>query len=220
MDSPAPKGPGRPPTPEACARRREEILDAAAKLFAQHGFADTDMQVLADAVDVAKGTLYRYFPSKRDLFLAATDQIMRSLRRRVDEAIEVINDPLERIRTAIGMFLCFFAEHPEYVELLVQERANFKDRTKPTFYQHREVNVVRWRSLYEKLMADGRVREMPVDDILNVLSDLIYGTIFNNYFSGRSSSPEDQARNILDIVFCGILTGPERQKLAIPGGAR
>jgi AcrR family transcriptional regulator len=211
--APALKKPGRPPTPEACARRREEILEAAVKLFAEHGYANTDMQVLADTVEVGKGTLYRYFSSKRELFLAATDQIMRNARALIDKTIVGITDPLERIRVAIGAFLRFFYDHPEFVELLVQERANFKDRTKPTYYQHREVNVARWSVLYQTLIAEGRVRNMPVERITDVLSDLIYGTIFNNYFAGRSKSPEAQTQDILDIVFCGILTSPERQLL-------
>jgi AcrR family transcriptional regulator len=210
----AAKKPGRPPVPEHCARRREEILDAAVRLFAQHGYADTDMQILADTVQVGKGTLYRYFPSKRDLFLAATDQIMRKLRQHVDAVIAGIDDALERIRLAVGAFLRFFNDHSAYVELLIQERAYFKDRTTPTYYQHREVNVKRWQALYRSLIAEGRVRDMPVERITDVISDLVYGTLFNNYFAGRSKSPEAQAQDILDIVFRGILTNPEQQKLA------
>jgi AcrR family transcriptional regulator len=209
----AAKKPGRPPEPERCALRREEILEGAVKLFARHGYANTDMQVLADTVQIGKGTIYRYFPSKRELFLAGTDQIMRKVRQRIDLTIKDIKDPLERIRKAIGAFLRFFTDHPEYVELLIQERAYFKDRTKPTYYQHMEVNVERWRDLYRSLIAEGRVRNMPVERITDVLSDLVYGTIFNNYFAGRSKSPDTQVQDILDIVFRGILTEAEQKKL-------
>ena len=41
------------------AERREEILDAATKLFAEHGYADTDTQQLADKLGVGKGTLVK-----------------------------------------------------------------------------------------------------------------------------------------------------------------
>src|ERR1700693_4667802 len=112
---------GRPADPERCARRREEILEAAVKQFAQHGFADTDMQEVADSMQIGKGTIYRYFPSKRDLFLATTDQIMRQLRKEIDGQIVGIVDPLERINSAIHAFLGFFGTRPEFVELLVQE---------------------------------------------------------------------------------------------------
>ena len=39
-----------------------------------------------------------------------------------------IDDPLERTVQGIRSFLAFFAEHPQFVELLIQERALFKDR--------------------------------------------------------------------------------------------
>ncbi|HYV35443.1 MAG TPA: TetR/AcrR family transcriptional regulator [Gemmataceae bacterium] len=207
---------GRPVDPELSARRNEEILEAAVKLFAEHGYAGTDMQIVADTVQVGKGTIYRYFPSKRALFLAAADQIMRKMRKTIDTLIADVEDPFQRIRLGIRTFLGFFQNRPDYVELLVQERAIFKDRKKPTYYQHLELNVTRWQALYRGLMADGRVRDMPVERITDVISDLLYGTIFTNYFSGRSKSLEAQAQDITDMVFFGVLSGSERSRQSAP----
>jgi AcrR family transcriptional regulator len=195
-----------------CERRREEILEAAARVFAAHGYADGDTQVLADTLRVGKGTLYRYFPSKEALFLAAVDRLMQQLVEHVQAAAAAAADPLERVGVAVRAFLGFCAERPEFVELLIQERAVFKDRKKPTFIEHRERNVERWRALYRGLIADGRVRDMPVERITNVLSDLLYGTIFTNHFAGRREPADVQARNILDVVFHGILSEEERRR--------
>jgi AcrR family transcriptional regulator len=51
-------------------RRRQEILAAAARIFAQKGYAATTTRELADAADVAEGTLYNYFGGKREIFRA------------------------------------------------------------------------------------------------------------------------------------------------------
>jgi AcrR family transcriptional regulator len=192
------------------ANRNEQILDAAARLFAQHGYADADTQLLADKLRVGKGTIYRYFPSKKALFLAAADRVMRQLREQIDARIKDVADPLDRIAVAIRTFLAFFADNPDFVELLMQERAQFKDRKEPTYFQHRKVNVERWKTLYRQLIADGRIRDMPVERITDVLSDLVYGTMFSNYFTGNQKSFEAQAKDILDIVFYGILSDRER----------
>lgn len=194
------------------ASRREEILDTAAKLFAQHGYTDTDTQLLADELGVGKGTLYRYFPSKEELFLAAVDRVMRELCQQVEVSVAAETDALDQIAAAVRRCLVFFAEHPEFVELLMQERAQFKDRKKPTYFEHREANVERWRELYRSLIAAGRVREMSVVRITDVMSDLIYGTMFTNYFTGPRKPPEAQARDILDVVFNGILSDSERRR--------
>lgn len=203
---------GRPVDPDLAARRRNQILDAAAGIFAQSGYGGTDLQVVADTVGVGKGTIYRYFPSKRQLFLAAADRGMQRIREAVDAAIAPVADPLGRIATALATYLGFFDEHPEFAELLIQERAVFKDRKKPTYFEHREANVGRWRQLYMDLIADGRVRPMPVDRITNVISNLAYGTMFTNFFAGREKPLTEQAGEIVELVFHGILTEKERKR--------
>jgi len=190
--------------------RCEQILDAAVKLFAKHGYSDADTQLLANELGVGKGTLYRYFPSKRELFLAAADRVMQRLRERIDGCIQGIVDPLERIATALRTYLAFFGEHPDYVELLMQERAQFKDRNEPTYFQHRKVQRERWRSVYGDLIAQGRIRAMPVDRIMDVLGNALYGTMFTNYFLGNRKPVDEQAQDILDVIFHGILSDAER----------
>jgi AcrR family transcriptional regulator len=51
------------------AVRIEQILDAAARLFATKGFHRTTTREIAEAADVAEGTLYNYFENKNDLFI-------------------------------------------------------------------------------------------------------------------------------------------------------
>src|SRR5215468_8522673 len=106
------KKPRRQSDPALRDSRTRQILDAAARLFAKHGYADADTQLLADELGVGKGTLYRYFPSKKALFLAAADRVMRQLRERIDVRIKDVADPLDRIAVAIRTFLAFFADNP------------------------------------------------------------------------------------------------------------
>ena len=193
-------------------QREEQILETAMQLFAEHGYTDCDTQLLAEKLQVGKGTIYRYFPSKRDLFLAAADRVMRLMRQCIDARVEGIEDPFERIGVAIHAYLSFFAEHPEYVELLIQERAQFKDRKKPTYFVHRETNIKRWQALYRSLIEAGRIRDIPVERITDVIGRLLYGTIFTNYFTGEQPSVDKQTRDILDIVYHGIFSDSERQK--------
>ncbi|MDB5348856.1 MAG: transcriptional regulator [Planctomycetota bacterium] len=200
----------------AAGRAREgELLDAATSLFAERGYGDADTQALVERMGVGKGTLYRYFASKKALFLAAVDRVMRRMTAQIDASVAGVEDPLERIAVAIRAYLEFFATNPEYVELLIQERALFRDREKPTYFAYRERNMVRWRELYRSLIYDGRIRDMPVEEITEVLGHLVYGTMFTNYFTGQPKSSPEQAREILDVVFYGILSERERRRLVV-----
>ena len=212
MAVPSDKNVGRPRDPQLAVRRCEQILAAASSIFAAQGYRQTDVQVIADALGIGKGTIYRYFPSKEELFLAAVDRGMRQLQEEVREATEPLEDPLDQIAAAVRAYLAFFDRHGEFVELLIQERAEFKDRKKPTYFEYQEASVDRWRNLYTELINQRRARSVPVDRILDVMSDTLYGAIFTNAFAGRRKSFEVQAEDILDIVFHGILSEQERHK--------
>jgi len=77
MKSITAKKPRKPAGEALWAIRREEILDAAARLFARHGYPETDTQLLADELGVGKGTLYRYFASKEELFFAVLAMLLQ-----------------------------------------------------------------------------------------------------------------------------------------------
>lgn len=199
------RGPGRPVDPERRQQRREEILRVATKLFARHGFADTDVQVIADRLHVGKGTVYRHFASKEELFLAVVDRGMQQLKQTVDAATSQTGQSLEKVAVGIRAYLTFFDEHPEIVELLIHERALFRDRRKPTYFVHRESNVGQWRALFSELIGAGVIRDTPVERITDVISGLLYGTMFTNFFAGRAKPLANQCQDILDIVFRGLL---------------
>jgi AcrR family transcriptional regulator len=193
------------PAPRAAAGLedplRERILATAAEIFAREGYRNADLQDVADALGIGKGSLYRRFPTKRALFLATVDDGMRRLKQSVETSIADVREPLEQLAGAVRAYLAFFDGEPRLAELLILERAEFRDRKKPTYFEHRE----RWRSIYARLMIEGRVRRMPIDRITDVVSNLVYGTMFTNHFAGRVKTYEEQAADILDVVFHGIL---------------
>ncbi|MFQ3649888.1 MAG: TetR/AcrR family transcriptional regulator [Gemmataceae bacterium] len=205
---------GRPADTAGKAQRRDDILAAAARVFARHGYAGTEMQAVADEAGLAKGTLYLYYEGKEQLFLDAVDRGVLRMKEFIHSAVDQISDPLERIETAIIAYMNYFADHPEQVELWVIERAVFRDRQTPAYFRHREAGIQVWHDLLRGLIAEGRLREIPIARIDDVLCDLLYGVMMTNHFSGRTRPPEQQARDVIDIAFHGILSDRERRRRA------
>jgi len=215
------RSPGRPKDEALAARRRREILAQAVRHFARSGYANADLDAIAADVGCAKGTLYRYFPSKETLFHAAVDSVMQGLLAATSSSAS--RDSLRQLEDAIRAYLKYFDAHPEYVELLIQERAEFRDRKKPTYFEHRDANRGRWKQRFRELMDAGRIRRMPPERALDVIGNLLYGTIFTNYFAGRRGSHERQVADILTVLFHGLRTpeGAARSDgLGGPGGRR
>ncbi|QEL16076.1 TetR/AcrR family transcriptional regulator [Limnoglobus roseus] len=207
-----PRKPGRPRDPDLEARRRGEILDAAEKAFASTGFAETDVQVIADQLGLGKGTVYRYFPTKKDLFLATVDRGLADLTTEMETVItdEAI-DPVEMIRHAFHTYLRFFARRPELTELFFQERVAFQGRETPRYFSSMCTHQSRDEEMVKHLIAAGRLRPVEVEHLLTVLGDLLFGTVLSNHLSGRTADPVAQADAIVDVLFHGILTDRERK---------
>src|SRR3954453_15176535 len=129
-------GRGRPRDEALHERRREQILEKATRVFAEHGFPNTDVQFIADPLGISKGTVYRYFPSKERLFLAAVERGVRQLDEVMVAEIQAAGDPLDPLAAATRASLRFFQENPALVELSIQERAEFREQRKPVYFEH------------------------------------------------------------------------------------
>ena len=62
-------------TPSQHEAKRQHILSAAAKEFARLGYDQANINVIADVAEVGKGTMYRYFADKEQLFLDVLSEI-------------------------------------------------------------------------------------------------------------------------------------------------
>ena len=84
------------------AQRREQLLDTAAKLFADLGYSGATTAELARAAGVTEPIIYRHFASKRDLFVALIDRTGEETIRLWDKHMGDAPDPAERLRRLIG----------------------------------------------------------------------------------------------------------------------
>jgi AcrR family transcriptional regulator len=80
-------------------RRRQEILAAAARVFAEKGYANSTTKEIADSADIAEGTLYNYFSGKRDILIAVADETQTPMQTAVQQA-----GALENRAAMISMF--------------------------------------------------------------------------------------------------------------------
>jgi hypothetical protein len=125
-----------------------------------------------------------------------------------------VEDAVEKMVVAVRAYLEFFRSNPDLAELFIQERAEFRGTKKPVYFEHNDTKRCDWRERIEGLIAAGRVRRVPVERVMDVIGDLLYGTMLRNHMMGRDKPYEQQAQDILDVVFNGILTEQEKSRRA------
>ncbi|MDX1803787.1 MAG: TetR/AcrR family transcriptional regulator [Alcanivorax sp.] len=83
------------------AAKRQQLVRAAARVFAQQGFSNTSMASVAQAAAVSKGSLYDYFDSKEALFQAVFADYASSLMAQLAPALTAAS-PLEQLQALIN----------------------------------------------------------------------------------------------------------------------
>ena len=111
----------RAKTPELDNR----ILDAAARLFAGNHFHEVRMEDISSEAEVGKGTLYRYFADKEELYLALLARAARQMQALVNEVLADVDGAGAKLRALAAAVLHFFDEQPHIFELIQQAEATY-----------------------------------------------------------------------------------------------
>jgi len=86
-------------------QKRQRILRAAIDVFASKGYFAARMTDVAEAAEVADGTLYLYFEGKEHLLMSIFDSVLGRFIERLDAEIEKIEDPIEKLSIMIRLHL-------------------------------------------------------------------------------------------------------------------
>ncbi|HET9733137.1 MAG TPA: TetR/AcrR family transcriptional regulator [Acidimicrobiales bacterium] len=86
-------------------QRRQQFVDVAARLVAEHGVDAVTMESVAAAAGVSKGLGYAYFANRSELLLAVLARETERLERAVADAVASSDDFETRVRAAVGAWL-------------------------------------------------------------------------------------------------------------------
>ncbi len=115
------------------AARRLQILEIAARCFAEHGYRGTTTALLAKEAGITEPILYRHFANKHDLFIALIDYVGEAVFLKWREAVREVASPLTQLREILyrnpatadplarGVYRVMFHASTEFTEPRIQE---------------------------------------------------------------------------------------------------
>ncbi|MEO7273665.1 MAG: TetR/AcrR family transcriptional regulator [Vicinamibacterales bacterium] len=193
--------------------RRSELIAAARHVFGTHGFASATMEAIAKEADVAKGTVYLYYDSKRAIYEAAWRASMEELEALVKARVESAATLQEAIAAFVAARVEFFQARQDFFRMYVEEigarvGAPKARRTLSGTMIDRQVRIL------EKLVAAavGRGEVRPVDPAATALAvfDMTRGLVARHLLAQQ---PNDTARDVsflTDLIWTGLR--PARRK--------
>lgn len=199
---------------EEMTKRQWQILEAAVKVFSTKGFDGSRTSEIAKEADVAEGTIFRYYKTKKDLLMGlliplitrffrpmimnSAEKIIKNEEQKPIE--EVLNDLLidryELLTKNLPLVKTIFMEAAYQPELLKIIQKDLAPKIIPVIMNFVETNI-----------ENNNFRELDTKVVTRTLMSLLMGyTVLSNtlpdYFKGENS--EDEFRKTIDIFLNGV----------------
>jgi TetR/AcrR family transcriptional regulator, cholesterol catabolism regulator len=200
------------PRPSRQHEGRLEILEAAARFIAHHGFHGMSMRDLARATGKSLAGFYNYYRSKEDVLFELQLRAFETLVHSAEAAIAAAENPLARFYAFILQHLQYVASHPDVMHVLVEEAGALPAQ------RHRVIRAAKERyfAIGQRLMGEviqssgsGVRRRRPAvsSTELERITYAVFGMLnwtYGWYRPDRHGSPEELARTIYRISLRGL----------------
>ena len=186
--------------------KRERILDAAAVLFSERGYANTRMADIASAVDMKAGSLYYYFDSKEAVLAAVVGDRVGSAVTTLEQVISGDETPVDKIRAAIAGHLEVFDRQSELYSIFIGERfesinSDLAARVDDLGRRYEEL----WTTLIADAQRAGAIRANIEPWLtMKAIVGMCNSTLFWYDGTGRLS-PDDVAASFGELVIGGLM---------------
>ena len=187
--------------------RCSEILEAARSVFAKKGFAQATVEEIAEAAEVAKGTLYLYFPSKRAIYLAALRYGIEALSEQTRERLATAKSAQSKLRVFIETRIGYFDENREFFQIYYSELANIfiaPSRLDPALLQLYRKQAKMLEDALKEGAQRGEIRAIAPGATAFAIYDLIRGVIARRLLDGSKTSAAEETAFLLDLIWKGI----------------
>ncbi|MGB9553432.1 MAG: TetR/AcrR family transcriptional regulator [bacterium] len=116
-------------------KTREKIIQTAIGIFSQKGFHLTKMEEIAEKASVAKGTIYIYFRTKKELFSSLFSQALHLIEERILRVNQKETDPQVRLENIPTVLFEILQERKEFFQLIFQNFFLADPQSKTVFEQ-------------------------------------------------------------------------------------
>jgi AcrR family transcriptional regulator len=187
-------------------QKRAQILAGASRVFATRIYHLVTMDEIARVARVGKGTLYRYFPSKEDLYLAIVDEAFGLLIDRLESERAAAVAPTTALCRMIDAIVDTFAHHLPSFRLLHRGEGRLFLRKKQVIRARRAHIARLLAEVLDRGVEAGAFRK--VDRVLapSMLIGMVWGTTLNH---AEDTPAEVLAPRVSDLCLHGLLQRPD-----------
>ncbi len=195
-------------------RKRREILAAALGVFAEGGYHNTTMAQISKASQYPLGTIYKYFPGKKEMYHDLVIERVHELGRILYEIAHRENlNVTDRLLAALKAQARFYRDNQDVVKIYISERSNIDSVSMPQLNERvnrlHEKMVQLFQHLFDQGIQDGVFKPYPARDMAELFADIVHSASWSGLFREEDPVTSDRRLSmIFDMVATGIQTQP------------
>lgn len=190
--------------------RRQKILTAAAELFGNQPYDAVQMRDVAARAEVGKPTLYRYFPSKEELFLEVFKSGLDRLETEIAAILAAQEPPRKSLERLLQALLGALGGQVAALRLLTDDQSTVMRRWRNEFRRRRRPVVDAARQILEAGIAGGDFRPVDLEAVPSMLIGIVRGGLI-----GTQGIPRERfGAAMIDLVTHALLAKAEAKAQA------
>jgi TetR/AcrR family fatty acid metabolism transcriptional regulator len=180
----------------------DKMLDAAARLFGSQRFHEVRIEDIAGEAGVGKGTIYRYFADKEELYMALLERSAKQFQECIQSLIAQEESPVAKLRAIVAGILEFFDGQPHLLDLI--QRAEVMRGPDFPWQQTRSVMY----KLVTDVFEEGKERGEFVISDPDTAALLMLAGMRGVLRTGKRPRRRDLAQKIVEGVLQGFAEAP------------
>ncbi len=191
-------------------RHRNEIVDAAMKLFSEKGFHNVSMQEIAAEAEFATGTIYNFFDSKEALYREIMDEVADNVLSLVKPILEGERDEREKIAGFIGASIRVFQENSAAIRLFLRSNQGPLAHVSTAHFSETAAKVhetlqTMLKQVFASGMNNGLFRPLDPSVAALALDAALRAIVFSAAEDVQDSALEEKVAGMEELFFRGIL---------------
>jgi AcrR family transcriptional regulator len=181
---------------------RTAIVQCAAEIFSQREFHQVLTDDIAQHLGIGKGTIYRYFKSKEELYLAAITEGLNGLYAAVTTVLRQ-DAPLETtIEAVVRTMIAYFWHQRDFFVLVHRIEPKLKAQERAGWQNRRNEMVSMVRRVFERALARGEINPLDTRLAVEVLFGMIRAACL---YRTESDRPEELTRQLTSFFLHGLI---------------
>ena len=187
--------------------RREEILKAAEKIFAQNGFYNSTVAEIAKESEFAIGTLYQFFTNKEELYYTMMIEKFDLLYEMLQSEVSNHSRCLGKLGCVVEVVLSFIEQHVDFFKIFTWElnvlNSNMNNQLKDQLISKHFAYIKLISDIITEGIQEGLLKDGPADDLSTALVGMMNVFSFNWIYNQQQDALREKATTIVNLFLNG-----------------